>query len=57
MNNQTDKTKQFLAEVVEVCRKHGLSIAHEDEHGAFVVKPYSEGYAEWLLDAVEDTKP
>jgi hypothetical protein len=25
----------FLAEIVEVCKKHGMSISHEDDHGGF----------------------
>ena len=43
----------FLAEVLSVCKKHGMSISHEDTHGAFVVEQYSEERAEWLQDAHE----
>ncbi len=41
----------FLAEIRAACRKHGMSIAHEDEHGAFVIVPYSDECADWLFDA------
>lgn len=41
----------FLAEVVEVCRKHGFSIGHEDTGGAFVVDTFDDNTAEWLLAA------
>ena len=41
----------FLCEIAEVCKKHGLSIGHEDRHGLFEVEPYDEGNVEWLLQA------
>lgn len=31
------KVEAFLAEVVEVCKRHGMSISHEDTQGAFIV--------------------
>ena len=43
--------RQFLDEVMAVCRKHGLSIAHEDDHGAFMIRAFNESDAEWLNDA------
>jgi ribulose-5-phosphate 4-epimerase/fuculose-1-phosphate aldolase len=46
----------FLAEVVEVCRRHGMSISHEDAHGAFEVVDFDEGCAEWLTHAT-DARP
>lgn len=48
----------FLEEVLSVCRKHGLSIAHEDDQGAFVVKPLAEDNLAWLAGAqVEGVEP
>lgn len=41
----------FLAEIVEVCKRHGLSIQHEDSGGAFQVVEFYEPAMEWLLDA------
>lgn len=41
----------FLADLVEVCRKHGLSLAHEDEGGGFIVEPYDEVNVNWLKEA------
>jgi hypothetical protein len=46
----------FLADVIEVCKRHGLSIGHEDQHGGFVVSEYDEGCSEWLRNASDDTK-
>jgi hypothetical protein len=45
----------FLAEVVEVCRKHGMSISHEDGQGAFQVRDFNEPDAEWLKEATDKT--
>jgi hypothetical protein len=41
----------FLAEIVAVCRKHKLSLLHQDPQGAFVVDQYDERWTEWLMDA------
>jgi hypothetical protein len=41
----------FLSEVLEVCRKHGMSLGHEDHHGSFIVQEYSEENAGWLAAA------
>jgi hypothetical protein len=46
-----DNVEAFLIEIVEVCRKHGFSISHEDGHGAFQVVPLDEANVEWLLNA------
>lgn len=41
----------FLSEVASVCRKHGISLSHEDTHGAFQTVEFSEENEKWLLDA------
>lgn len=41
----------FLAEIEAVCRKHNLSLGHEDEYGSFVVEEFSEQNVKWLNDA------
>lgn len=56
MNRQSEKASAFLKELVEVCKKHNLSLGHEDSHGAFLVEYYSEKYCEWLLAAFDETK-
>jgi hypothetical protein len=43
------KIDAFLRDVIEVCRRHGLSISHED--GAFMVESFSEDNAKWLMGA------
>ena len=49
-----DKMKAFLADIIIVCSRHGLSLSHEDGHGAFIVQDYSEKNIEWLLEAHKD---
>lgn len=46
----------FLADVEAVCRKHGLSISHEDGHGAFEVEVLDEDNIAWLHNAHDARK-
>lgn len=41
----------FFNEIEEVCKKHNLSITHEDPYGGFVVEIYKESNIEWLREA------
>jgi hypothetical protein len=41
----------FLSDIVEICKKHNLSISHEDDQGAFIIERYCEHNVAWLLDA------
>lgn len=41
----------FLAEVEAACRRHGLSIGHEDSGGGFLLRPFSEEALDWLQHA------
>jgi hypothetical protein len=42
----------FIDELVEVCRRHNMTLGHEDEHGAFQVKRgFTEDRAGWLRAA------
>ncbi len=45
----------FLADIVEVYRKHGLSLSHEDSQGGFEVEPLSEYNIRWLSQAHDRT--
>ena len=42
---------KFFDEIEAVCRKHGLSIGHEDGEGAFQIEPFRESNIKWLREA------
>lgn len=41
----------FMADIETVCRKHQISIGHEDGHGAFLVQAFEPDLMAWLRDA------
>lgn len=43
--------KAFLDDINAVCRKHGLSISHEDNQGGFIIELYKDDNIEWLNGA------
>ncbi len=45
----------FLKAVSEVCKQHGLSISHEDRHGAFVIREMDADNLKWLNAAYDGT--
>lgn len=47
------KIDEFLAEVIEVCKKHGMSISHEDGHGSFIIENYYESNIDWMKEATD----
>ncbi len=49
---ETPKVDAFIAEVLEVCERHHLSIGHEDTQGAFVIERHSTVLDEWLRAAM-----
>lgn len=53
---ENPKIDAMLTEIAAVCKKHGLSLSHEDWHGAFEVKDYDESNTKWLMDAQDATK-
>lgn len=46
--------RDFLKEIGNVCEKHGLSLAHEDIEGRFLIHSYNNDDARWLLNAQWD---
>jgi hypothetical protein len=49
-NREIPEADAFIADLVEVCRKHGLTLSHEDGHGGFEIintQP-DAGDIEWL---------
>jgi hypothetical protein len=45
----------FISDLVAVCRKHNMSISHEDGHGAFEIESFSKDNIEWLSEAHDAT--
>lgn len=49
---ENPKIDAFIEDVLGTCRKHNMSIGHEDSHGAFIVYGhFSEVMADWLRSA------
>lgn len=51
------RVAEYLAAVVELGKRYGYSLGHEDGHGGFIVEVYSDHNAEWLKDARPDLPP
>ena len=54
-NVENPKVDAFLDEVKEVCKKHKMSLSHEDLHGAFIVIDYDATFETWLEHAIDKT--
>lgn len=52
---ENPKIDAFIEEVIAVCKRHGLSIGHEDGHGAFEIGEADEHNFKWLRDATDVT--
>jgi hypothetical protein len=50
-----EKVKAAIEEIISVCRKHGVSIAHEDFHGGFLIEEPDENNYAWLRVATNET--
>ena len=51
---RSQRVKSFIDEIISVCKKHGLSISHEDDHGSFIITKFNASYAKWLENASEE---
>jgi hypothetical protein len=47
-----DQARALTDELVEACKRHGLWIAHEDNHGGFIFQRTST--EQWLRDATDN---
>ena len=67
-NNTTGKEEEslpqieaFLNDIEEVCKKHGLSISHEDCHGGFEIENFNIANIDWIrrasMNITTDTVP
>jgi len=46
--------EDFLNDIDDVCKKHGLSIGHEDRHGGFEIEKYNDENINWLKHASKE---
>ena len=51
------KADAFIADILEVYKKHGLAISHEDTQGCFEIVTYDDGDGnqKWLEAATDRT--
>lgn len=47
-----EKVSDFYKDIEDVCKKHNLSISHEDGHGSFEIVPYNDDVVRWLKQAM-----
>ncbi len=52
--DESNKVDNFINEIISVYEKHGMGIAHEDYHGAFIIKPLDEELKKWIRDSHVD---
>lgn len=50
---ESPRIDRFLDEIERVCRKHGLSIGHEDAEGAFTVGEFNKDALDWIREAYD----
>ena len=46
-----ENATKFLEEIAELSNEYGLSLAHEDDHGSFIVDDYKDENVRWLKGA------
>ena len=46
-----DKDKEFINDLIEVYKKHNLSLSHEDTQGGFLIEDISDWNINWLMEA------
>ncbi len=52
--NKSSKVKDFIEDIVLLCKKYNVSISHEDTHGAFVIRDYNEENIKLFRNAFND---
>lgn len=55
MKPKSFEVQKFLEAIIELCKKSGFSLSHEDFYGSFEVVEYRKEYDEWLRNAKDKT--
>ena len=50
-DQKIENAEKFLDEVVILCLKYNVSIAHEDTQGSFIIEEFKESNIMWLEQA------
>lgn len=48
--------EKYLDEIDKISKHYGLSISHEDSHGAFIIEKYNKLNIKWLNDCLLNLK-
>lgn len=54
IRDMPESMRKFIEDIDLVCKKHNLSISHEDYHGAFIIEEYDKGNIKWLSHAYKN---
>ena len=46
------KVESFLKDITEVCKKHNMTIEHEDGHGSFIIETLNASLGNWPCEAI-----
>jgi len=49
------KVNDFLKNIIEICKKYGFSIGHEDTQGSFIIEDFKDENITWLNAASDKT--
>ena len=55
-NLKNEDIDDFLEDIVEVCKRHKLTISHEDAHGAFKIESFNKYNIAWIKNAFDSTE-
>lgn len=53
-DDRTPEFHSFMKDLVELCKKHGCAMGHQDGHGAFEVHfstDLKDEHHQWVMDA------
>jgi len=53
---ENHKVDKFISEVIELSKRHNLSLAHEDKQGAFIIEQFKPENITWLETASDNTE-
>ena len=52
---KNERIDRFLEEIIDVCKRHDLTLSHENKEGAFEIENFDHQTIEWLKAAFDKT--